>query len=86
MLTELAPAAVDAVFKRFRGILHEGEIDKRVQYTIEGLFTVRRTSFQDFPAVLPELDLVEADHQITHEVGLDDEIDKEEILDVFREV
>ena len=31
----------------------------------------------------PELDLVEDGDQITHRVGLDDTIDKEEHLDVF---
>ncbi len=41
------------------GILHEGAIDKRVQYTIEGLFAVRKSAFADFPAVPEALDLVE---------------------------
>ena len=30
VLSELTPAGVNAVFERFKGILHEGEIDKRV--------------------------------------------------------
>jgi hypothetical protein len=64
-----------AIFERFRGVLHEGEIDKRVQYMIEGLFAVRKTNFADFPALESELDLVEADDQITHEISLDDQID-----------
>jgi hypothetical protein len=29
------------IFERFRGILHEGEIDKRVQFMIEGLFNLQ---------------------------------------------
>lgn len=33
-------------FERFRGILHEGEIDKRVQFLIEGLFAIRKAKFQ----------------------------------------
>ncbi len=36
-----------ALFERFRGILHEGVIDKRVQYMIEGLFAVRKTNFSE---------------------------------------
>lgn len=64
-----------AIFERFRGVLHEGEIDKRVQYMIEGLFAVRKNNFADFPALEPELDLVDADDQITHEISLDDQID-----------
>ena len=34
-----------ALFERFRGILHEGVIDKRVQYMIEGLFAVRGQAY-----------------------------------------
>jgi pre-mRNA-splicing factor CWC22 len=40
-----------AIFERFRGILQEGDTDKRVQYTIEGLFAVRKNGFKDHPAV-----------------------------------
>ena len=35
-----------AMFERFRSILHEGTIDKRVQYMIEGLFAVRKANFK----------------------------------------
>jgi hypothetical protein len=35
-----------AIFERFRGILQEGEIDKRVQFLIEGLFAIRKAKFQ----------------------------------------
>lgn len=38
LLEELSPQGLHAIFERFRGILHEGDIDKRVQYTIEGRF------------------------------------------------
>ncbi len=34
------------IFERFRGILHEGEIDKRVQFLIEELFAIRKAKFQ----------------------------------------
>ena len=37
LLEELSPQGLHAIFERFRGILHEGDIDKRVQYTIEGM-------------------------------------------------
>ena len=40
-------------------MLHEGSIDKRVQYMIEGLFAVRKTSFAEFPGVDEALDLVD---------------------------
>jgi pre-mRNA-splicing factor CWC22 len=81
---EVSPKGLRAVFERFRGILHEGTIDKRVQYTIEGLFAVRRSNFADYPAVPETLDLVEKEDKITFEMSLEDQIDKEEMLDVFR--
>ena len=94
------------IFERFRGILHEGEIDKRVQFLIEGLFAIRKAKFQvdsvllclvyvskilftisqhvflymhqqGYPAVRPELDLVEQEDQLTHEISLQEEIDPE---------
>lgn len=59
------------VFDAFRHMLQEGEIEKRTQYVIEQLFAVRRTHFQEYPRLAPELDLVEDGDQITHRVGLD---------------
>ena len=83
-LTELTPQGVHMIFERLRNILHEGEIEKRAQYMIEGLFALRKANFEGHPALKPELDLVEAEDQITHEVSLDDEIKPESELDVFR--
>jgi pre-mRNA-splicing factor CWC22 len=83
-LAELSPKATHAVFERFRGILHEGEIDKRVQYLIEGLFAVRRNKFEELQSVIPELDLVEEDDRITHEVSLSEEFKSQLQFDVFR--
>ena len=84
LLQELSPAGLNAAFERFRGVLHEGQLDQRVAFLVEGLFAVRKARFADFPSVPPELDLVESDDQITHEVGLDDEgLDPEDLLDVF---
>ncbi|GJM97182.1 hypothetical protein PR202_ga14089 [Eleusine coracana subsp. coracana] len=78
MLQDLSPQGLHAIFERFRGILHEGEIDKRVQFLIEGLFAIRKAKFQGFPAIRPELDLVEQEDQFTHEISLDDDVDFEE--------
>lgn len=36
-----------------------------------------RLHFQGYPAVRPELDLVEPDDQLTHEISLQEEIDPE---------
>ncbi|GAB4835181.1 hypothetical protein Ancab_000090 [Ancistrocladus abbreviatus] len=85
MLQDLSPRGLHGIFERFRGILHEGEIDKRVQFLIEGLFAIRKAKFQSYPAVRPELDLVEPEDQLTHEIDLDDdEIDPETSLDIFK--
>uniref|UniRef100_A0A1D1XL51 Pre-mRNA-splicing factor CWC22 n=1 Tax=Anthurium amnicola TaxID=1678845 RepID=A0A1D1XL51_9ARAE len=84
LLQDLSPQGLHGIFERFRGILHEGEIDKRVQFLIEGLFAIRKAKFQGFPAVRPELDLVELEDQFTHEISLEDEIDPETALDVFK--
>nr|GMC97552.1 pre-mRNA-splicing factor CWC22 homolog [Ipomoea batatas] len=46
--------------------------DKRVQFLIEGLFALRKAKFQGYPAVRPELDLVEQDDQWTHEISFQD--------------
>ena len=35
-----------AVFERLRTILHEAQIDKRVQYMIEVMFAVRKDGFK----------------------------------------
>ncbi|RID75335.1 hypothetical protein BRARA_B02384 [Brassica rapa] len=82
MLQDVTPKGLHGIFERFRGILHEGEIDKRVQYLIEGLFAIRKAKFQGHPAVRPELDLVE--EKYSHDISIDDEINPETSLDVFK--
>ncbi|WOL16055.1 pre-mRNA-splicing factor [Canna indica] len=84
LLQDISPQGLHGIFERFRGILHEGEIDKRVQFLIEGLFAIRKAKFQGFPAIRAELDLVEQEDQFTHEISLDEEIDPETHLDVFK--
>ncbi|KAH9608673.1 hypothetical protein KSS87_021890 [Heliosperma pusillum] len=86
ILQDLCPKGLHGIFERFRGILHEGEIDKRVQFLIEGLFAIRKARFQGHPAVRPELDLVEPEDQLTHEISLqDDVIDPETSIDIFKQ-
>ena len=83
-LEEMSAPIALAVFDQFRSILHEADIDKRVQYMIEVLFQVRKDRYKDNPAVREELDLVEEEDQITHQIGLDDEIEVQDSLNVFR--
>ena len=84
-LVESSPAGVHAVMERFRSLLHDGRIGRRVQYKIEELMKIRKNRFEDIPMMGEELDLVERDEQITFEIGLDDEgLEKEDHLDVFK--
>jgi pre-mRNA-splicing factor CWC22 len=83
-LAEAAPKANNGVFERFRAILHESGVEKRVQYMIEVLFQVRREKFKDNPIVPEVLDLVEEDDIITHRLSLDDELNVQDGLNVFK--
>nr|POF24718.1 pre-mrna-splicing factor cwc22 [Quercus suber] len=73
-----------AVYDQFRSILHEADIDKRVQYMIEVLFQIRKDKYKDHEAIKEELDLVEEEDQITHRPGLDDQLKPEDGLNIFK--
>ncbi|KAK5556701.1 pre-mRNA-splicing factor cwc22 [Exophiala xenobiotica] len=83
-LEEMSQPIALAVFDQFRSILHEADIDKRTQYMIEVLFQVRKDRYKDNPAIREELDLVEEEDQITHQVDLDDDIDTQDTLNIFK--
>ncbi|QKX53289.1 uncharacterized protein TRUGW13939_00367 [Talaromyces rugulosus] len=83
-LEEMSGPIALAVFDQFRNILHEADIDKRVQYMIEVLFQVRKDKYKDNPSMREELDLVEEEDQITHRLGLDDEMDTQDGLNIFK--
>ncbi|KAI9839140.1 MAG: pre-mRNA-splicing factor cwc22 [Sarea resinae] len=83
-LEEMSQPIAMAVFDQFRSILHEADIDKRVQYMIEVLFQVRKDRYKDNPAIKEELDLVEEEDQITHRTGLDDEVEVQDGLNIFK--
>ena len=83
-LEEMSTPIALAVFDQFRNILHEQDIDKRVQYMIEVLFQVRKDKYKDNPAIREELDLVEEEDQITHRTALDDEVQVQDGLNVFK--
>ncbi|KAH7833291.1 hypothetical protein Vadar_004851 [Vaccinium darrowii] len=83
ILLDLSSRGMHAIFESFRAILHEGDIGKRTQYLIEYLFGLRKSRFHGYPAVRKELDLVEQDDLVTHEISLEEELDPEYALDVF---
>ncbi len=83
-LDDVARKATAAIFETLRNILHDAELEKRVQYMIEVMFAVRKDKFKDHPSVLPELDLVEEADQFTHPLELLDDYDAEDKLNVFQ--
>eukprot|EP01134_Creolimax_fragrantissima_P004431 CFRG4431T1 len=86
-LQEVSPQAkaLNAIFERLRGILHDGQIDVRVQYMIEVVMEVRKGKFKDNPMIPEGLDLVEEDDQIIHFLSLDEEgLNGMTNLDVFK--
>ncbi|CDK28596.1 unnamed protein product [Kuraishia capsulata CBS 1993] len=83
-LTETSSRACGVILERFRVVLQEGMVNKRVQHLIQVLFQERREEFKDHPSVVKELDLVEEEDQTTHLVGLDDELDANAGLDEYK--
>ncbi|EGX97163.1 cell cycle control protein (Cwf22), putative [Cordyceps militaris CM01] len=83
-LEEMRPTIANVIFDQFRNILHEAGIDKRTQYMIEVLFQVRKDRYKDNQAVKEELDLVEEEDQITHQVELDGDINVQDSLNIFK--
>ncbi|OCK85446.1 MIF4G-domain-containing protein [Lepidopterella palustris CBS 459.81] len=83
-LEEFNGAIANAIFDQLRSILHEAGIDKRTQYMIEVLFEIRKNKYKDNPSIDKDLDLVEEEDQILHRIGLDDEINVEDGLNVFK--
>ncbi|XRB16940.1 pre-mRNA-splicing factor CWC22 [Pseudoscourfieldia marina] len=81
-----SPRALMSIMDRARAIMQEEEsLPRRSQYAIEGLFAVRRDNFKAHPAVPEQLDLVESEDQIVHDVSLEEEgLDAEEALDKFQ--
>lgn len=79
-LQEVSSKGVNAIFEMLKNILHEGKLDKRVQYMIEVVFQVRKDGFKDHVAVAESLELVEEDDQFTHLIMLDEATDTQDIL------
>ncbi|KAF2663880.1 MIF4G-domain-containing protein [Microthyrium microscopicum] len=84
-LEEMSAPIALAVFDQFRNILHEAtDLEKRTQYMIEVLFQIRKDRWKEYPAVKEELDLVEEEDQITHQISLDGEMETQDTLNIFK--
>lgn len=79
-LTEVSSKGIGAIFEMLKNILHEGKLDKRVQYMIEVVFQVRKDGFKDHQSIIESLELVEEDDQFTHLLMLDEATNPEDIL------
>lgn len=85
-LTEVSSKGINAIFEMLRNILHEGQLEKRIQYMIEVMFQVRKDGFKDHAAITEELDIVEEEDQFTHLITLEDvkQNNSEDVLNVFK--
>ncbi|EKX74374.1 cell cycle control protein, putative [Theileria equi strain WA] len=84
-LQESCKQGLEGIFEHLKTILQSGDVEKRTQYSIEKLWTLRRNKFADFPPIQEGLDLVEQGDQITHDIDfLDDNITADEGLNIFR--
>lgn len=83
-LQENSPKANATVFERFRAVLNESAISHRVQYMVEVLMQVRKDNYKDNPIVPEGLDLVEEDEQITHQIQLEEDLQVQEGLNIFK--
>lgn len=83
-LEEVSRQGAAGIFERLRTILHDGELNKRVQYMIEVMYAIRKDKFKDHPSIMQELDLIEEDEQFTHLMTLEDDYETEDRLNVFK--
>ncbi|VUZ43591.1 unnamed protein product, partial [Hymenolepis diminuta] len=83
-LSRVVPKGLAGIFDHLRRILNESQCDKRISYMIEVLLQIRRDKWRDYPTVIPELDLIEEDDQITHTLSLLDQVDTEDGLNIYR--
>ena len=83
-MEEFAGQIAMVIYDQFRNILHEADIDKRTQYMVEVLFQVRKDRYKDNPAIKDDLDLVEEEDQITHQISLDEDLEVQDGLNIFK--
>ncbi|GAW83758.1 cell cycle control protein [Plasmodium gonderi] len=78
---------IDIIFDRLKDIIQEGKINIKTQYDIEKLWNYRKNYFSDFPTVLEDLDLIDEEEKIVHEIDLlDESFENQEELNIFKEV
>ncbi|XP_051124308.1 uncharacterized protein LOC127246788 [Andrographis paniculata] len=81
MLRASAPQRFTDIVGGFRRLLRGLVVDKPLRRRILKLIQADESMFEDYPAIIYELDLVEAGEQVTHMVSLLQPIDPEYSLD-----
>ena len=82
-LKNLCSRAFTAVNETIRNVLHEGKLQTRILYMVETYLKILKDGFKEHLPVIPELDLVSEEDQITHLVSLDDELQLHLELNIF---
>nr|CDS35291.1 pre mRNA splicing factor CWC22 [Hymenolepis microstoma] len=83
-LSRVNPDGLADIFDHLRRVLNKSQCDKRISYMIEVLFQIRRDKWRDYPIVIPELDLIKEDDQITHTLSPLDQVETEDSLNIYR--
>ncbi|KAK0078439.1 hypothetical protein PV325_002480 [Microctonus aethiopoides] len=82
-LAKVSTKDLEAIFEMLRHILHEGQLDKRVQYMIEVMFQIHKDGFKNHETIPKELTVIGEEDQFTHLITLNKAIDSQDILNVF---
>ena len=83
-LQEREPSTNHLIYDELRNVLHDGDISKRVQFMIEVLFQIRKDKFKHNPIIPPDLDLIEEDEQIVHDIDFNGDLDVQESTNIFK--
>ena len=83
-LKDVCSRAFSAINDTLRNVLHEGKLVTRVLYMVEVYLKILKDGFKEHPPVIPALDLVSQEDQITHLVSLDDDLQLQTELNVFK--
>lgn len=85
-LKETSPTAMHNVRERVRKLLEGdgGEVSTRIKYAMEVLLQLWKSDFKGYEAVIDDLDLIEEEDQITHTITLEEAINPENQLNVFK--
>jgi pre-mRNA-splicing factor CWC22 len=84
LLAETEPRMLDDLFQALRTIVQEGEVHVRLQYLVDGLMSLRRSSFKGFQTMTPALELIPDEDRIIHKASFTgEEVDVQAALDAF---